>query len=332
MRKDRRRHRSSRALATLLAASILPLAVTSSVPALAQAPRGPRAPAAPAAPSPPVPNAAAAQLKSDGDRFLAEKKFVEALDAYERSNAIEPNPALDYNRGRVLEFLGRYPEALDAIQRFQANASDELRAKVPGLKDLLVELQGKVATVVLKSNVTGARVLVGGKEVGQTPITKPLLFNAGKTTIELLADGYFPFRKEMTLPGNASTDVDATMASRDTFGYLVVKSTVPASLVYLDQRPIGVVPAEAALVPGTHSVRIGHEDYNDASTQVVLAAGERKELTLDPTKGTPLTHRWYFWTVAGVVVVGIATAVTVVALTTERKPPSGDFSPGQVSF
>jgi hypothetical protein len=91
------------------------------------------------------------------------------------------------------------------------------------------------------------------------------------------------------------------------------------------------VPAEAALLPGTHPVLVAHDGYDDATTQVVLAAGERKELWLDPVRSRPLTARWWFWTGLGVVVAGAATAVTVYALKTERAPPTGDFSPGRVS-
>ena len=76
--------------------------------------------------APPVSPATA--LKQSGDDLLARRQFVEALDAYERSFAIDPNPALHYNRGRALEFLARYPEAVDAFKRFAAEARRSQRS------------------------------------------------------------------------------------------------------------------------------------------------------------------------------------------------------------
>ena len=274
----------------------------------------------------------AADLKADGDRLLSDKKFVEALDAYDKSFALVPNPALHFNRGRALQFLARYPEALAYLERFMKEASDDLKSKVPGLADLVKEVSGKVATLDLTANVSGGRILVGGKDVGQTPMSSPLRVNAGKTVIEVIADGYFPFKKEVDLGGNATTKLDAQLASRDSFGFLVVKSTIASSSVSIDGKSIGLVPAEAALSAGTHPVVVSHEGYDDAATQVVLKAGERKELLLDPVKGTPVTGKWWFWTIIGVVAIGGATAATVIALTTERAAPTGDFSPGKVGF
>jgi len=108
----------------------------------------------------------------------------------------------------------------------------------------------------------------------------------------------------------------AQLASRDSFGFLVVKSTIASSSVSIDGKSIGLVPAEAALSAGTHPVVVSHEGYDDAATQVVLKAGERKELLLDPVKGTPVTGKWWFWTIIGVVAIGGATAATVIALGT----------------
>ena len=273
----------------------------------------------------------ASDLKRQGDALLSERKYVEALDAYDRSYARSPNPALHYNRARALQYLARYPEALDSLERFQRDAPQELRDKVPGLADLLAELHGKVAVLAITSNVSG-RVLANGKDVGATPLAQPLRLNAGKTTIEILADGWFPFRREVNLEGNAQTAIDARLASRDTSGYLVVRSRIAQSEVFVDHALIGVVPAEAALASGAHAIRVARDGHRDVTTQIVLSAGERKELTLDPVAPTPLSARWWFWTGLGVIVAGAGITTAIIVATTERGAPSGDFSPGKVRF
>jgi hypothetical protein len=287
-------------------------------------------------PAPPAPAASpadqSAELKRKGDTLFMQRDFVGALQAYDEAYALSPNPALLYNRGRALQSLARFPEAFDALTAFSAQADDELKAKVSGLADLMGQISAKVATVVITANVAGGRVLLGGHEVGTLPLAQRVRVNSGKTTVEILADGYFPYRREVDLGGGTTTTLDVKLLSRDTLGYLVVTSHVPGASVAVDDKTIGVAPAEVGLPPGAHPVVVSHEGLNDAATQIFIRAGERRELSLDPIKGRPLTAKWWFWTIVGVAVVGTASAVTYAALTIEGSAPSGDFSPGKARF
>jgi hypothetical protein len=272
----------------------------------------------------------AAQLKQRGDDLLEAKRFEDAIAAYDAAYALSRNPALLYNRGRALQFLARYPEALDAIEMFARDAPAELRARVPGLEALLAELRAKVSTVVLRCNIDGARVMIANRQVGVTPLAAPLHVSSGANTLDVFADGYFPQHRDVQLAGSSTATLEVTLVSRSTSGLLVVTSGVAATRVVIDQGFVGVVPAEAALSPGTHHVQVEKDGYDAAQTQVVLATGERKELSLDPISRTPVYAKWWFWT--GVGVVAASAAITFAALTTERGPPSGSFSPGLVRF
>ncbi len=280
-----------------------------------------------AAPSPPSPSQ---EMKRRGDDLLEAKRFTEALAAYDEAYATEPNVSLLYNRGRALQFLARYPEALESIKRFSQQASPELRARVPGLAELLADLESKVSTLTIQCDVAGARVLLDGRQLGVCPFAAPVAVTAGSPSLEALAEGYLPFRRDVTLPGGGAATVAVTLAARNTSALLVVKSQVLASRVVLDGQVLGLVPAETGVPAGEHVVRVEHEGYDPATTRVVVTAGERKELVLDPLARPTILSRWWFWTGVGLVVVGITTAVIVVS--TERSPPEGNFSPGTVRF
>ena len=271
-----------------------------------------------------------AELKKAGDAALDTKHYAEALAAYDEAYAIAPNAALLYNRGRALQFLGRFPEALDAIEAFARDAPPELRDRVPGLPRLLEELRGRVGSLVVTTPVQGARVLVNDKQVGVAPMTSPIGIAAGHLSIEVFAEGYFPMRREVDLPGKGSRAVDFPLVSRDTSGLLVVRSHVAAARIRIDDRLLGLAPVEAGLVAGAHRIVAESDGYDDASTQVVLGAGEKREAWLDPTGRPAFYARWWFWTAVGVVVAGAV--VTYVALTTDRATPSGSYSPGIVRF
>ena len=288
------------------------------------------APAAPAAEAAVDRDARAADLKKRGDDFLESKHYSEALTAYDEAYALAPSPALLYNRGRALQFLARYPEALDAIERFAAEAPADLRARVPGLPQLLDDLRGKVGTLVVACRVDGARILVDNKQIAVTPVAKPIKVTAGHLTIDVFADGYFPLHRSVDLKGQAALTLDLSLVSRDTSGLLTVRSHVDAAKITVDGLVLGLAPVEAGLVAGTHRVVAEKSGFDDGSTQVVLGAGDKKEVWLDPVARPAIYAHWWFWTAVGVVLVG--GIVTYVALTTERSAPSGNYSPGTVHF
>jgi hypothetical protein len=271
-----------------------------------------------------------AELKKHGDAALDTKHYAEALAAYDEAYAIMPTAALLYNRGRALDFLGRYPEALEAIEAFAKEAPPELRDRVPGLPRLLEDLRSRVGKLTVTAAVPGARVLVNDKQIAMTPMASSMAVAAGHLSIEVFAEGYFPMRRELDLAGGTARTVDFPLVSRDTSGLLVIRSHVAETRVTVDGSVLGLAPVEAGLVAGPHRIVAERDGYDAASTQVVLGAGEKREAFLDPTGRPAFYARWWFWTAVAVVVAG--GVVTYVALTTDRATPTGNYSPGIVRF
>jgi hypothetical protein len=270
-----------------------------------------------------------AELKRRGDEAMDALSYGAALEHYSAAYDATKDPALLYNMGRVHEALSQYPDALDKLTAFQQQASPELRARVPGLAERIADVRTHVAVLVLKASVSGARVLVRKKELGVTPLAGPIKTNAGPATIEVIADGYRPFRTEVVLPGGRELTVEATLLSKSTSGVLVVDSPVVGALVQLDGKDAGTVPVEIVARIGAHPLVLQKDGYETSTTSVVLAADERKTVMIPLEKKAPITSKWWFWTGIGVVVVG--GAVTTYALLTERKADTGTYPPGQVS-
>src|SRR5688572_26916819 len=83
----------------------------------------------------------AAELKRQGDAALEELHAADALEAYNAALAITNDPAIVFNRGRALQALARYTEALSAFEAFQHDAPPDLISKVPGLPDLIADVR-----------------------------------------------------------------------------------------------------------------------------------------------------------------------------------------------
>jgi hypothetical protein len=281
----------------------------------------------------PAPNekAQAAALKRKGDAEMDLLHYAEALASYTEAYQLTHDPALLYNRSRVLEALDRFVEALDELERFAKEAPPDLRARVPKLKELLADLNARVSKLTVNCPTPNARILVRDKVVATTPVPGPIRLNAGTAELEVLAEGYAPFKKSIELPKGGELVVDVALVARDARGQLVIASTPEGADVKVDGRPYGRAPAEAELAPGNHVVVMNLDGFREKTTSVVVVEGERKRVDVSLDAKPPITQTWWFWTGIGVVVVGVTIATFAVALSTERSAGEGDIPPGQVA-
>jgi hypothetical protein len=284
------------------------------------------APAAPPADSPPADVAAA--HKQEGDQAMEALRYADALGAYGEAYAITRSPALLYNMGRALQALNRYPEALEKLEAFDATAPAEVKARVPRLAKLIAEIRQRVSAVTIHTNVDGARILVRDAVIGKSPLPGPVKLDAGPATIEADAEGYFPGKKAVNLPGAGELAVDLELFSRSTTGQLSVRASASGAEVLVDGKRIGIAPVELNVVKGTHQVVVRHPDYRLYETSAVVPAGGEKNV-LASLQSPPVLTRWWFWTGVGVVVAA-GVVVTAVALT-ERSPDSGTIAPGRLT-
>ncbi|HYQ04882.1 MAG TPA: PEGA domain-containing protein [Polyangiaceae bacterium] len=273
-------------------------------------------------------DALALEFKSAGDQAMQEKHYEQALAAYDRANELEAHPLLLFNRGRALQALNRYPEALDAMVAFSEQASPELAAKAGNLQELIENLRQHVSRLEIICAVPGARATLDGKPLGATPFAKPLRVNAGSSRLVLSADGYLPFETDITLPAAEVQTVRVELVRRNTDGHLIVTSAAGA-VAFADGVRLGAVPADVTLPSGRHLIRVEHAGFRSAETGVQIVAGQDRTLDLALEKEPGIWGKWWFWTGAGVVVTAGVTAI--ICATTERSPSSGDIPPGRVA-
>jgi hypothetical protein len=273
-------------------------------------------------------DALALEFKSTGDQAMQAKHYEQALAAYERASELEAHPSLLFNRGRALQALNRYPEALDAIAAFREQASPELAAKAGNLDELVANLRQHVSSLEILGAVSGARVSLDGKSLGVTPLAQPLRVNAGSSRLEITAEGYLPFERDIVLPAAGQERVRVALVRRKDVGHLTVTSVVGA-IAFADGVRLGTVPAEITLPSGRHLIRVEHPGFRSSETGVEIGPGQDRKLDLVLEKESGLLAKWWFWTGAGVIVSAGVTAV--ICATTERSPSSGDIPPGRVA-
>ena len=271
-----------------------------------------------------------AALKTKGDALFRTRNYVEAVAAYEQAEAASVEPRVLYNHARALQALGRNGEALAVLTLFSNIAPPELKAEVSGLPALLAELRSHVCEVSVRVNEPGAHITFRAQILGSTPLAGPLLLEAGQGTLRVEKDGFFAFTRAITLRGGGSATFDVTLGSKERNARLVIKSPIAGSLISIDGRRLAQAPAEALLSPGTHRILAHREGYADASTQVIVDAGQNRVITLAPLEQHPLLKQWWFWTGVGVVAAAGTTAAVLIARD-HRAASDGDFSPSAIS-
>ncbi len=318
------RNRVRAGLSLLLVTSL----ATWAAPALADTPT-PEA-AAQGSPDPAL-VARAKERKAEGDKAMDKLRAVDALEAYGEAYALNPEPALLYNMGRALEALDRLPEALEKLTAFKTQAPPDLLAKVPGLEARIASVEKRISRLTVKVNVEGARVLVREVVAGMSPLDKPLALKAGPAEVIVEAEGFFPYRARVDLPGGGAYVIDAQLQSKAKVGKLLIQAPKTGVTVFVDGTSAGQAPLETLVPPGTHKILARHPGSMDYETSVIVNAGEQRTVALVLEKSPPIYAKWWFWTAIGVVVVGGAAGGITYALTTEKDPGKGDIPPGQLS-
>jgi hypothetical protein len=273
----------------------------------------------------------AAVLRAAGNQAMLEMRYVDALAAYQQSAVLAPDyTGVLYSIARAHQLLGEFAEALKTLERFEREASPEMKAKVGGLDRLFAELRGRVGTLELSSNVSGARVLLRSKVLGTTPLPLTRL-EAGAATLELELDGFFPVRREVVVPAGGRLALELELHARSSSALLTIRTSPGGAQIRVDGRSQGTSSpsVELTLPAGTHRITAQREGYDEASVPVVLRAGTTRDLALKLERSVPVTSRWWFWTGAGLLVLGGVTLA--VASFTERPAEKGTLTPGQIS-
>jgi hypothetical protein len=270
----------------------------------------------------------AAHLKSAADVLMDQDRYADALVLYQRAYELSNDPAMLYNQGRAFEALGDYPTALEKLEVFEREAPPAVRARVPGLKELITDLRGRIATIIVKTNAPAARLLIRQKDEGIINAEKRVSTRAGTASVEVDADGYESFHRELDLSAGATIVVEANLTPKKRDALVVVRTT-PSVDVIFDGKALGRAPLQVRATPGSHELVARGDGYYEERVPMTLAFGDRRDVALDmkPTPG--ILGKWWFWTGVGVVIAGgVATAIL---LTTEKPHSNGTFGPGSVA-
>jgi formylglycine-generating enzyme required for sulfatase activity len=180
--------------------------------------------------------------------------------------------------------LGSHEVVLRA-DRHQVHATTVTVERPGEEQHLSVELVPAWAAVTVRSQPSGADVIVDGSSMGITPLTTDL--GAGRHRLELRLAGFKPHASTLEVVANEPRTLGVIRLVPDD-GILDLESDPAGATVTVDGGFIGQSPLRLALAPGTdHEIKVAKTGHRTQALTVRLEAGARtsRSVRLEPIYG-----------------------------------------------
>jgi hypothetical protein len=224
--------------------------------------------AAPLTPDPQA-KAHAQELLGQGSKLYQQGDVTGALEKFEAAYVAFPSPKLMFNIGQANRDLGRPVEAIEAFQRFLAEATDASPEKMADARRFVAELQMKLGKLRIDCDTPGAEVSVDGKTVGRTPLPGLIWATPGRHQVTASRADAVP----------ALETVEAQTGSTSTVTIHLIPLVAPAP------APVAMAPAPTPVLQTAPPVGPSPSSANEgwwlgrkwtwvaAGSTVLLAAG-----------------------------------------------------------
>lgn len=230
--------------------------------------------------------AQARQLFADAEALAAANQFSRALELYEASLRAAPSSAAPLlGMGICLAALGRNTEAVERFDQYlDRGRSPENRAQAEQSIRSIMARAG-LGTLRVFTGSNSAEVRVDGREINPQRLDRVRLW-AGEHRVELRGRGRRRNSRTVNVGVGEIVDIRFDLAAAQPTPAVNASTTQPAP----------------SLPP--------------------LASGQQP--TPEPTSRPGIHRRWWFWTVVGVAVTGLAVGLGV-GLSQQDSTPSSDW-------
>ncbi|MCP4413963.1 MAG: PEGA domain-containing protein, partial [Gammaproteobacteria bacterium] len=141
------------------------------------------------------------------------------------------------------------------------------------------ELNIKTGTICVNSKPTGAKVLIEGNEVGNTPVTKPDL-KPGVQNVEIQMEGYETWNEKVEVVPDKESVITAELKMET--GSLSINSEPTNANVSIDGKVVGKTPATISdLNPGTYNVEVKIDDHIDWKESVEILSNNETTISAE---------------------------------------------------
>jgi Protein of unknown function (DUF1566)/PEGA domain len=143
-----------------------------------------------------------------------------------------------------------------------------------------VELKPAFGSLKIESEPSGAKVLIGGSEVGTTPFSKPR-YPSGQYLVTVKREWYLPQEdQQITVSDGQPTTKMYTLSQN--FGTLDVKSNPTGATVTLDGKKLGTTPGSWRVSPVTNGkVEVSLAKHRGKTFEISIGRNQTMEITAE---------------------------------------------------
>lgn len=190
----------------------------------------------------------------EGGELLKQGEYAPALSRFQEAYDLVKSPKIQYNFGLAYMGLGRKADAVEAFEKFLAEATDanpDLRANAERHRSTLMQ---QVGTLVVECDADGAEISVDGRSRGVTPLGMPIRLDPGPHQLVVEKAGAPPFAERVTAVGGRRATVQAHLAIAAPPAAKAEPAPLPPPPV-MAPAPSPVPQAEPELSPAERSAR-----------------------------------------------------------------------------
>ncbi len=289
----------------------------------------------------------------EGTELVQKAQWAEALAAFERARALRKHPVTTfdmaaceramghYTRARALytEALDEHGAATEAAQRMPESLVGEARAIVGEIDRLLVRLTLTVEPPGSTLAVDGRPLLADGKELvaglrpagpgDPTPTgTFVVALDPGPHVLLFARRGFRDVTIARSYEAGRTDSLRLELTQMP--ATIRISASKPGAIVTVNGADVGPAPVNVLRPAGTYRVVVRRDGFVPYDTHLALEPGQDSSLRAELAQEKPsLFSRWWFWTIAGVVLVG---ATTTTYLLTRPDPERPDVDAGTLGW
>lgn len=255
-------------------------------------------------------------------------RWLEAAEAFRRSQALADRASTAFNLALALQQLGRVLEAravLTSCLAMPDAAGDEALRR--DAQRVLATVQSQVATLALTVSPADATARLDGDARPERGVDREIELDPGRHAVRVEREGAEPEEFSVTLQAGERTSRRVTLAESP--ARIAVAPWDPRATVSVDDVALGRGAVQWRGRAGVHRVRVELAGYRAVSRAVRVEAGARVEVPVTLLReSTPLAQNPWFWSMLGAGTTAV-TAVLVWWFVRIPDAPSGGTT-GQV--
>lgn len=229
-----------------------------------------------------------------GKQLYEEHDYPGALAEFLRAQQLIPAPVTLLNIGQVYAAMGRPVDAVNALDKLLASPGNLKPEQIELATRTRDEQRHRIARLTVITSAP-ATIEVDGLPVAQTPLAEPLRVAGGTHMVSALAAGYLPARKEITVAGEAASELRIELQpSESKAAHLNIRTALPEAEVVVDGQVVGrtPMPYSLTLMPGKRVVELRRAGYLPAQKEITLGDGAGGTLAFDLEEDRNATADW----------------------------------------